>query len=359
MEALLGSMAEGILLVDEEGELLIFNAAARRFLGFEKDQKVSLQKIEKRFHGWGFLDLSLWPGKRSCFLPQSKVIRVLSQGRGEHYFRVFQKPLERGHQPLGYLTLLQDITEEKKLGKLKDEFIATVSHELRTPLTIVMGSIGNLKDGVVGALTERQRAVVASAHRNTERLRHLIDDLLDLSRLESGKTEILMEPITVATLLKKGSALFQQRCSRAGIMLKVNTSNHFPPLYGDSALLTQVLSNLLSNALRYARNEIVVEVQKKDSFFQFCVADDGPGISPADQKKLFSKFEQIHRPRGGGGYKGTGLGLAICKEIVELHQGRIWVERGVDPVTRFYFQIPLRLSFKQAKRSDKINSIKG
>lgn len=238
------------------------------------------------------------------------------------------------------------IREQKRVDKLKDGLISVVSHELRTPLTVIKGSINNLLDGITGALNDKQRTVLSTTKRNADRLSRLIDDLLDLSRLESGQVKINRQQIAPASLIQDIVQNFQSQAEQGKITMETNHPGKIAQINADHDMIFQVLSNLLTNALRHARNKITVSAKQLPSengteFVQFRITDDGRGIDPKDHDRLFNKFEQINRPQGGSGYKGTGLGLTICKEIISLHNGKIWVESEPGKGTHFYFTIPV------------------
>lgn len=229
--------------------------------------------------------------------------------------------------------------ERKRLQQVKDEFVSTVSHELRTPLAIIKGAITNLKAGILGPLEERQRQVVEMTARNVDRLSRLINDLLDLSRLESGKARINRRGVNFTALIEEVLHGFQETAKDKAIVLEKEIGS-IPHLSIDPDMITQVLTNLLSNALRFAKSRVTVRAAVEPSGVRVTVRDDGPGIREEEMEKLFNKFEQIGRPVGGAGYKGTGLGLAISKRILELHQGQIWAESRPGEGAEFHFILP-------------------
>lgn len=235
----------------------------------------------------------------------------------------------------------QDITERKKLDQLKDEFISNVSHELRIPLTIVKGAVSNLKDGVVGPLTEKQQEIIQVAGRNIDRLQRLMTDLLDLSRLESGKARVHFREIDLAELLKETAKNFQMAVERKYLSLVVTSSSPLASVYADLDMIHQVLNNLLDNALRYAKKKISLEAcEEDDQHMRLTVRDDGSGIDKKNLEIIFEKFKQLQRSGGGPGYKGTGLGLAICREILHRHNGRIWAESESGKGAIFHVTLP-------------------
>lgn len=292
--------------------------------------------------------------------------KVLIDAKGQkHFFEVRVSKLNWEGEA-ACLILLRDISEDKlilklqselleheRLSQLKDEFISTVSHELRTPLAIVNGAISNLLDGIVGPMSDQQVHVMDLANRNVKRLTKIIEDILDLSRLESRKIRPHRRAVSLKKILKETVQNFTQAAKEKSILLQLNLPLALPDIFVDSEQITRVFDNLLSNALRFSRTSIDIEVehiaQKKQNsdhafetgYLRVHVKDDGDGIEGVSQESIFSKFVQINRPAGGAGYKGTGLGLSICKEIVDLHGGHIGLKSAVGQGTEFWVDLPL------------------
>lgn len=241
-------------------------------------------------------------------------------------------------------------------GHLKEDLIQTASHELRSPLAVIKGVIDNLKDGILGELNGRQMQSAEIASRHVDRLTKIIDNLLDMARLESGKARMNRGPLDAVTAIHALAQDFQMMAKERGILLTVDLPETLPPAYADADMFGQVVVNLLTNALKFGRRRISiraaeVEQQKvRDRLqhtllpeligIQFTVEDDGPGISQENIRHLFNKFVQLHRPSDVNGHKGTGLGLAISKEIVEQHQGKIWADSRPGRGARFHFILP-------------------
>ena len=236
----------------------------------------------------------------------------------------------------------QDITERKRLDQLKDDFVSTVSHELRMPLAIIKEAVGNLKDGIAGALTEKQAAVVEIAGNNVNRLQRLISDLLDIARLESGAAKVRFDRVDLVLLIGEVVQNFLATAKKQNLVLKTKMAKKLPPAYADGDMVHQVLNNLVDNAIRYAKKTVVVEVAPvSNAQIRVSVIDDGTGVETAHLETIFNKFHQVNRPKGGAGYKGTGLGLTICKEIIERHGGKIWAEATAKNKTQFHFTLPI------------------
>lgn len=230
--------------------------------------------------------------------------------------------------------------ERKKVEMMKEEFMSTVSHELITPLTIIKGGLDNINLGFVGPVTPKQKEILFSVSKSIDRLARIIADILSLSRLESKHVELKCQATNLKSLIREVISVFDHEAKEKHILLEEDIPSSVE-VFVDSNKLVQVLNNLISNALRYAKTKIMITCQPIDQMMSVRVIDDGPGLSQEDQAKLFNKFVQINRPEGGEGYKGTGLGLAICKEIIDLQKGKIWVESQLGHGAQFCFTVPL------------------
>lgn len=260
--------------------------------------------------------------------------------------------------------LKAEIFERERVAKLKDEFISTVSHELRTPLAIVKCAVENMREGVAGPLSEKQDKVVKIASSNVDRLTRLIDDILDLSRLEAGAIKLSSTECLVQDLIQDTVKRFGLLAKEHHFELMADVDSKDMRVEIDVDKISQVLDNLLGNAFRFTQSKITLRARLLDQNEQtihfgkganwhlqeflnehktgvwISVIDDGHGIAQEKLESLFNKFVQIDRPAGGAGYKGTGLGLSICKEIVELHRGKIWVESEYGHGAQFHFILP-------------------
>jgi signal transduction histidine kinase len=246
---------------------------------------------------------------------------------------------------------LVDITRRKQLEELKDEFIGTVSHELRTPLTIIKGAVCNLRDGTVGELNEKQQRMVELGHSNVNRLERIINNLLDLSRLESDRSKLNRTDLPLYELIQETVDSFKDLAEKSGLKFTFKKISSIPNAYADGDMIVQVITNLVNNAMRYAKKEIDVkicivnkiegrELEKGKRQLQVYVHDDGEGIPKERIGDLFNKFVQLNRKAGVSSYKGTGLGLSISKAIIDRHQGKIWAESKPGEGTKFIFTLP-------------------
>ncbi len=240
-----------------------------------------------------------------------------------------------------YKELEKKNKELQKLDQLKSDFVSTVSHELRTPLAITTEGLSLVLDGVLGPLTEKQKKILTTGKRNIERLHTIINDLLDISKIEAGKIEIKSGFIDFRKILINHLESFQSVVNAKKITLQSSLPKAAVYLYIDEDKIIQVMNNLLNNAVKFTPEGggIMVGMTVNRDEVLVSVKDTGVGINEEDMTRLFEKFQQFSRAPGPG-IKGTGLGLAICKSLVELHGGQIWAESRVGKGTTFFFTIP-------------------
>ncbi len=257
-------------------------------------------------------------------------------------------------KPEKYLSIRAVITERKQaeaalavavsqlqgLARLKDEWISTVSHELKTPLAITREGISLMLDEVVGPTTTKQKKVLITAQSNIDRLARMINDLLDMSKLEAGKIALKRDRVDLAARVKEVLETFESRANAKGIALVADVPAQGASVYADADKLTQVLTNLVSNALKFTeQGQITLSIREYPDDVICTVEDSGKGIAKEDLPKVFSKFQQFDRVVGAG-EQGTGLGLSIAKGLIELHGGVIQVESEVNKGATFTFTLP-------------------
>jgi PAS domain S-box-containing protein len=247
----------------------------------------------------------------------------------------------RGDGPIRFSIYLRDISEREEVERMKNEFVSTVSHELRTPLTSIRGSLGLMENGIVGELPPPALDMVRIARTNTERLIRLINDILDLEKIESGKLELKLQALEISELIDATFSGLRTVADGAQVTLRSSTEGA-EQVRGDRDRLIQVLTNLVSNAIKFSPSKGVVEVSvTRDArgSVRFSVIDQGPGISAEQRGRLFGKFQQLDgsdtRSKGG-----TGLGLAISQSIVKEHGGNIDVLSGPGRGSIFTFTMP-------------------
>jgi PAS domain S-box-containing protein len=244
------------------------------------------------------------------------------------------------------VSVIRDVTEERRVNRMKSEFVSTVSHELRTPLTSVRGALGLLEAGVAGPISPKGLELIRIAGDNAERLIRLISDMLDLDKIEAGKFDLRPAPLMPSDLVRVAVDGISGMAGQYGVRIAEHIDAH-RSFAGDHDRVVQVLTNLLSNAIKFSPGGSTVDVSVIETTggaepaVRFEVSNEGTGISAVDRGRLFQKFEQLDasdtRRRGG-----TGLGLAISKAIVDQHGGRIGVESEPNVRTTFWFELPQR-----------------
>ncbi len=262
----------------------------------------------------------------------------IKRGTTEHYQYLTTPVTTPDSRQLGVVLLLQNVTKLKQIDQLKSEFVMTASHELRTPLTGMAMSIDLLLETAQPKLSETEAELLQTAQEDVQRLRDLVNDLLDLSKIESGKIELSQAETDPRALVEKAIDLLRIQAKEKSIQLSSALSDSLKPVRADPNKVTWVLTNLIANALRYANEKIEVTAQAHGDWISIAVIDDGPGIDVAYQSKIFDKFVQVKTERDVGG---TGLGLAICKEIIKAHGGTIWVNSTPGAGSAFTFTLPV------------------
>jgi signal transduction histidine kinase/GGDEF domain-containing protein len=236
--------------------------------------------------------------------------------------------------------VLRYAVERMRLKQVKDEFVGMVSHELRTPMTSIREVISQTLDGILGETTPEQREFLSMALSDVDRLSLMIDDLLDISKLDAGKMKMKMEMCEMVALVLKIISSFVPQAKARGLEMKGSFSKEKIKAYVDKDRITQVFSNLIGNAVKFTqKGHIEISLVDSEDAVECSVSDTGPGITKKDLPQLFDKFQQFGH-RVNGEEKGTGLGLAISKGIVESHKGKIWVESQVNVGTKFTFVLP-------------------
>lgn len=239
-----------------------------------------------------------------------------------------------------------EVRERRHTDQLKDQLLSTVAHELRTPLSVVKAVVGILRDHLAGPMTEEQTRLVTTADRHISRLTRLLNNFLDLTRLESRRARVTRQPLDPLELIQEVTEGVRMANRGRPVAIDVDLPQTLPSVNVDADMIAQVLGNLLDNALRFARSSVSVRAVAGEDSVEISVVDDGPGIPAEKLADLFNKFVQLDRAKGGDGYKGTGLGLAISREIMTLNGGRIWA--GNAPVRGACFRFTLPLTPKSA-----------
>jgi NtrC-family two-component system sensor histidine kinase KinB len=341
-EAILAGLDDGIVVVSPELEVISVNPAARRILdlGYEKVERRRLMDVVRQERLIERVRQTVQQGRPPDPDDDSDVISLRRQDATRYYSFTITPVRNREEALSGVVVMLHDVTRLKELDRLKSEFVMSASHELRTPLTGIGMSVELLLENTASRLNENDRELLEAAREEVARLKELISDLLDLSKIESGRIEMALEPVTVRGLFERVESLTRATAREKRITLELRLPDDLPEVRADVDKIYWVLTNLVGNALKYAPRGgwVRLGAQRVGERVHLTVQDNGPGIAPEEQSRIFGKFVQV---RGGEQAGGSGLGLAIAKEIVRAHGGSIWVESAPGQGSSFIFTLPI------------------
>jgi len=345
LNTIVNNISDAIITIDAKGIIHTVNTTVEDMFGYSeieligKNINILMGKPYREMHD-AYLARYLRTGKTRV-IGKARELEALRKN-GEHFeieLFIHDIGVDVEHRFLG---IIRDISQRKHLDKIKSEFVSTVSHELRTPLTSIKGALGIINSEVLGELPPKLKNLTQLAHKNTERLILLVNDLLDVEKIQAGKIDLNFSKVNLTAVVKESIATNQTYASqlKVGIELADFGKDYF--VKGDSNRLLQVMANLISNAAKYSpANEVIkITLTRCDNLVQVSVSDNGDGIPPEYRSKIFQKFSQIdasdRRQKGG-----TGLGLNITKAIVEYHGGTIDFISEVNKGATFFFKLPL------------------
>jgi len=336
LKSLVSSLSEGVLMLSPEGDVVMANPFARRILRLDPRGSISMDDL--RSVEWLSIDELLDEARKSPMgtayrevdvdFPIPQVIRI----------SVNQLLTAEGKE-MGHVVVLHDVTEERQIDRMRDEFIVTVSHDLRSPLTTIKGFIALLLDGKVGELTEKQRQFLGSVEESASQLHDLINNLLDLSRIKAGKLVVQAVPIDMRKVVEDSVKLNRPAAQQKVLVLEAVLPGCACMVHADFERIKEALNNLVINAIKFTPEggKVDVEVVDKEDVCELRVSDTGVGIPEAYRETIFDKFRSIP---GHETSLSTGLGLSIVKGIVEAHGGKVWVESELGKGSTFIIQIP-------------------
>jgi PAS domain S-box-containing protein len=337
------NMAEGMVVVDSEGKIILVNPAGEALLGITKnDIGRPIKEVVKDEH---LLTLTKRISTEKDEVVE-KDIEVISADEATTKVLRTSSAVVEDHDgnTVGMVTMLNDITKQKEIEGLKAQFMANVSHELRTPLVAIEKSVALILSKSTGDISPTQNEFLSIAERNLKRLTLLINDLLDLSKLEARKATINPEETDMDKLIADSVESLNNWAAAKSIKLSRSVSPDLPHPQVDPNKIIQVLNNLIGNAIKFTpkNGSIAVEAvhDKQEGAVKVTVRDTGIGIPPEDLGKIFEKFYQAGK-KDSEDVKGTGIGLAIVREIVELHKGKVWAESEKGMGSRFIFTLPI------------------
>jgi two-component system, OmpR family, phosphate regulon sensor histidine kinase PhoR len=331
--AILGSMVEGVAVVTADERILYCNWAFEQILELPEGSSQGRTLVE------ALRQADLVALVREALSGVEELTGEVEVGTvRRRNFSVTAAPV-RAAGANGAVLVLHDITELRRLERVRRDFVANVSHEFKTPLTAIQGFAETLLSGALDDHANRAR-FVEIIREHARRLARLTDDLLKLSRIEAGRLELELRPIRVEALVNGCLETARLNAQGRGLEIQVDLPGNLPAVRGDGAQLGEVLQNLLDNALQYTPPGGKIEVQARANGHDviFTVTDTGIGIPESDLERVFERFYRVDtaRSREAGG---TGLGLAIARHIVDAHGGRIWVESAVGQGSRFHFSV--------------------
>lgn len=344
--AILEGVADGVMASDSAGKVTLFNAAAERILDLSRDEALGRTIREMlglyggRAQAW-MEAIAEWERRPGSYAGEEYLAAQLDiEGR---VVSVHLAPVLMGTEFFGTVSVFRDVTAEVEADRAKTEFVSMVSHELRTPMTSIKGYADLLLMGSAGTLNQRQEEFLTIIRNNVDRLTTLVDDLLDISRIESGRLDLSLEPMKVGEAVKRVITSMQTRADQKNLVLRSEVASDLPEVVADFDRVVQVLTNLVGNACQYTPSggRIIVSARVRNGEVEISVRDTGVGIGPEDQDKIFDRFFRADDPIVQG-TAGTGLGLSIVKSLVEMHGGDIWLESEVGEGTVFTFMLPVR-----------------
>ncbi|HED23899.1 MAG TPA: hypothetical protein ENN91_02100 [Firmicutes bacterium] len=344
LDTVTDNLADAVFLVDREMKIAWLNRRAAEFFNTDLESAQDQVIIEltgiKKLEGL-LQDVFEQEKPLKCSYEEASVkVKRLDK---RYFFKIAINPIFTDYKLWGALVQFTDVTRFHEMEKIKTDFVSIVSHEFRTPLTTIIVGVEMLKEGMLGDLTPRGKEVLEAIGTDCERLSRLIDNLMELSRIESGTIYVETEPANVYELVNEAVRPLRIQAEKQGIELITDLPPELPPVVADFNKSVWVLANLVGNAMRYTDpgGTITVRVRQRGNRLFFSVEDTGCGIPKEHQDKIFKKYVQVGGPgvkKAGGG---VGLGLAIAKDIVMAHGGEIWVDSEVGEGTTFTFTFPI------------------
>jgi signal transduction histidine kinase/HAMP domain-containing protein len=342
MQAAIDSIPDPVAIFSVEGSLQNVNRAAETLLGLRTDSssKDPLKSVHASTGAVIERVRSHVLSGKGAYTPRGFEDAVqLPSLLGDRYFLPRGAPVyEARGVVVGATVILQDVTRLRRFEELKNDIVATVAHEFRTPLTSLRMAVHLCTEQVAGPLTDKQAELLHAAREDCDRLQGMVDDFLDLSRIESGRVELYPLPTNAADLMMGAVDEFKADADAKGVILTAEVSLHEMSVLADHDRIGHVFSNLIGNAVRHTPKggSITLGAETTDGSVRFTVADTGTGVPKEYQARIFERFYRVPE----SGHKGTGLGLYIAKEIVRAHGGEIGVESEPGKGSRFWFTLP-------------------
>jgi PAS domain S-box-containing protein len=346
-QAILEGIADGVMVGDANGRVILFNAAAERILSIGREQALGrfqddiLGLYGSAAHDW-LAQIGKWRAAPKAHDTEEFLVHRMEVGR--RFVSVHLSPvISPAQEFLGVVSVFRDITPEVEADRAKSDFVSTVSHELRTPMTSIVGYVDLILMGATGALSDMQRDFLKRVKSNSERLTSLVNDLLDISRIETGRVVLQFAPVAMEGVVKQVADLLHPKIMEKEQRLLTVLPPTLPKVYADHDRLVQIVTNMMGNAHKYTPvgGEIGVYVYVRDAMLYVAVADTGIGIAPENQKKIFERFYRVEDDPAVYEVSGTGLGLAISLSLIQMHGGNISLDSALGKGSTFTFSVPL------------------
>ncbi len=334
LEAILSSMVEGVMVTNEKGEITLMNPAIRKLFFVDSDPEG--KKVLEVIRNTAVQNMVsiLLKGEQRLLTEE-----ILIYQPEEMIFKVNGVPFIKDGKIEGAVLVFHDITELRRLEKVRQDFVANVSHELRTPISSIKGYAETLLEGAIED-KDNAKDFINIIYQDSNRLAKLIDDLLDLSRIESDKMKMAFLPVDILNVIKRTVSIIENQAK--SILINLDVPENLPKVSADETRLTQVILNLLDNAIKYTPEKGKVTITaglKNDKFIQVDVSDTGVGIPEKDLPRIFERFYRVDKARSRE-LGGTGLGLSIVKHIIQSHSGEVWAKSDPGKGSTFSFTIP-------------------
>ncbi len=347
--AIVEGIADGVMLADAEGVIVLFNSAAERILGLQRDDVIgqTIFRLTGLFGGSASLwarAIQEWALDPERHKPGEFLAETLDLGK--RVVNVHLSPVHIADRFLGTVSVFRDITKEVEVDRIKSEFVSNVSHELRTPMTSIKGFADLLLMGVAGQVSEGQRDFLLKIKANADRLSHLVDDLLNISKIDAGE-RLRLEPVNLSDVVENVMNGMRNRpdYDQKDLHVVVNVPTDLPPVEADAQKLTQILHNIVDNAFNYTYAggtvAVTAALQSDDRHVLISVKDTGIGIPQEFRSRIWQRFERYDEHALVMEVAGTGLGLSIVKELVEMHHGEVWFESEQGKGTTFFISLPI------------------
>ncbi len=355
--SILEAIADGVIVTDQNGVITLFNHAAEQMLGMNRAELIgrSIEHFANLFDDVALAwmeTIKTWTLDPFSFNPMNTFTEQVGLENG-HVLSVNLAPVINNSEFFGTVSVFRDITHLIEVDRMKSEFVATVSHELRTPMTSIKGYVDILLMGVAGAMSEQQKKFLHVVQDNTERLTILVNDLLDLSRIEAGQVNLITQPVDLAEIIDDSLMEINRLtvAEKKSMQFDIQLPQELPLINGDPERIRQILINLLGNAFHYTleNGRVAMSARQIADEVQIDISDNGVGIPAKEQERIFDRFY-----RGDNhmviATAGTGLGLSIVSKLINMHHGRIWVQSsGIEGEgSTFSFTLPIYDPIKQS-----------